>query len=242
MVFLVGGGIPQVPRLIFYLVVVTGILQMLLRFCHYSAIEKVGVSRAVTLRNTYPILSVLIGITVLGEETNAINMLGVLLIVAGTGLTSWRMDAQVPSFRAWYLVYPIATVLLTAVVHPMRRFAVTIAAEPLFFAAVVGVVSFVSFLVFLALPIKREKISLPRRAVVPYLVSGIFETMAILLLFSAFARGPVVVVSPIAATSPIWTVIFTGLVLRSVERINASVAFGAVLVVGGAICVILGGS
>lgn len=240
MVFLVGGGIPQVPRLVLFLVVLTGILQMALRFCHYSAIAKVGVSRAVTLRNTYPILSVLIGITVLGEETNVFNMLGVLLIVAGTGLTSWRMDEQVPSFRTWYLVFPIATVLLTAAVHPMRRFAVTLANEPLFFAAVVGVVSFLSFFVFLVLPIEREKILLQRRAILPLILSGVFETSAILLLFYAFARGPVVVVSPIAATSPIWTVILTALILRSVERVNASVALGALLVVGGAVCVIWG--
>ena len=234
------GGIPQVPRPILYLVVVTGILQMLLRFCHYSAIAKVGVSRAVTLRNTYPILSVLIGITVLGEHANSLNMVGVLLIVTGTGLTSWRMDEQVPSFRPWYLLFPLATVVLTAAVHPLRRYAVTIANEPLFFAAVVGVVSFVSFLGFLALPVKREQISLPRQAVIPFIVTGLFETTAILLLFHAFANGPVVVVSPIAATSPIWTVILTGLVLRSVERINASVVFGALLVVAGASCVVLG--
>lgn len=235
------GGVPDVPRFVFYLVIVTGVLQMLLRFFHYTAIAKVGVSRAVTLRNTYPMLSVLIAITVLGERTNPVNLLGVLLIVAGTGLTSWRMDEHVPSFRAWYLVFPVTTAVLTAAVHPMRRFAMTIADEPLFFAAVVGIVSFASFLAYLALPVKREKISWHRRALVPFVVSGICETVAILTLFYAFASGPVVVVSPIAATSPIWTVVLTGLVLRDVERINTAIVFGTLFVVSGAICVILGG-
>jgi uncharacterized membrane protein len=233
------GGVPDVPRFAFYLVIVTGVLQMLLRFFHYTAIARVGVSRAVTLRNTYPMLSVLIGITVLGEQVNSVNLLGVLLIVMGTGLTSWRMDEHVPSFRAWFLVFPVATAVLTAAVHPMRRFAMTIADEPLFFAAVVGTVSFASFLGYLALPVKREKISWQRRAIVPFVLSGIFETVAILLLFYAFASGPVVVVSPIAATSPIWTVILTGVILRDVERINTSMVFGTLFVVSGAICVAL---
>jgi len=233
------GGVPDVPRFVFYIVVVTGVLQMLLRFFHYTAIAKVGVSRAVTLRNTYPILSVLIAITVLGERTSPVNLLGVLLIVTGTGFTSWRMDEHVPLFRAWFLLFPVATAVLTAAVHPMRRFAMTLADEPLFFAAVVGTVSLASFLGYLALPIEREKISWQRRAIVPLIMSGIFETAAMLSLFYAFASGPVVVVSPIAATSPIWTVVLTGVILRDVERINTSVVFGTLFVVSGAICVTL---
>ena len=102
-------GIPTVPRVALNLVVVTGVLQTILRSCHYLAISKVGVSRAVTLRNTHPMLTVLIGVTVLGEQTNALNLVGVVLIVGGTALTSWRMDEQIAGFRRWYLLLPVAT-------------------------------------------------------------------------------------------------------------------------------------
>lgn len=238
--FFISGRVPHVPGLAIFFVVLTGVLQVVLRFCHYTAIAKVGVSRAVTLRNTYPLLAVLIGITVLGERTNAFNLFGVLLIVIGTGLTSWRMDEHVPAFRPRYLVFAIATAVLTAAAHPIRRFAMTLANEPLFFAAIVGVVSLTVFLVYLALPLERERVAWHRRSIVSFVLSGACETGAILLLFHAFALGPVVVVSPIAATSPIWTVILTGIVLRHVERINTSVVFGTLFVVSGAIFVTLG--
>ncbi len=233
-------GIPAVPPAALYIVIITGVLQTLLRFCHYLAISKVGVARAVTLRNTYPMLTVLIGVTILGEETNTLNLLGVAAIVIGTGLTSWRMDELVPGFRRWYLVLPAATSLITSTVHPMRRYVMTLADEPLFFAAVVGVVSLGCFSSYLALPLPREKVVWHPKALVPLTLSGVCETSAILLLFYALAAGPVVVVSPIAATSPVWTVILASILLRQVERTTPAVVVGTILVVAGAIFVTLG--
>lgn len=240
MALFAAGSVPRVPGLAIWIVVLTGVLQVVLRFCHYTGISKVGVSRAVTLRNTYPLLAVVIGVVFLGEETNALNLIGVVLIVVGTGFTSWRMNEHVPAFRAWYLAFPVATAVLTAAAHPLRRFAMTLADEPLFFAALVGIVSLTVFLVYLALPLEREKIVWHRRAFVPFVLSGACETSAVLLLFNAFASGPVVVVSPIAATSPIWTVVLASIVLRRVERITTAVVFGTLFVVSGAIFVILG--
>lgn len=233
-------GVPTVPRAALYLVVVTGVLQTMLRSCHYLAISKVGVSRAVTLRNTHPMLTVLIGVTVLGEQATALNLLGVLLVVGGTALTSWRMDEHVPDFRRWFLLLPVATSVMTSTVHPIRRYAMILAGEPLFFAALVGVVSLSCFAAYLALPLPRERVVWHRKALLPFAIAGAGETMAILLLFYALASGPVVVVSPISATSPVWTVILASIILRRIERTNPAVIFGTLLVVAGAICVILG--
>ena len=79
-----------------------------------------------------------------------------------------------------------------------------------------------------------------RKALLPLAVSGVCETMAILLLFYALASGPVVIVSPIAATSPVWTMILASILLRRIERTNPAVVFGTLLVVAGAIAVGLG--
>ncbi len=233
-------GVPAVPRAALYLVVVTGVLQTLLRSCHYLAISTVGVSRAVTLRNTHPMLTVLIGVTVLGEQTNAFNLAGVGLIVGGTVLTSWRMDDQIPDFRPWYLLLPVATSVITSTVHPVRRYAMILAGEPFFFAALVGVVSLSCFTAYLALPLPRDPLVWHRKALLPFAISGGCETAAILLLFHALASGPVVVVSPITATSPVWTVLLASILLRRIEHVTPAVIFGTLLVVAGAVCVSLG--
>jgi uncharacterized membrane protein len=57
-----------------------------------------------------------------------------------------------------------------------------------------------------------------RRALWPFLVSGLGETMAVLFMLQAFAVGSVVTVSPITATSPIWTALLGAIFLRQFEK------------------------
>jgi len=234
-------GIPEVAVTALVAIVVTGIVQPIMRHCHYTGIHKIGTSRAVTLRNTFPLPAVLIGILILGEPITPLGIIGTLLVVIGIVFTSWRIDQHLTSFRWTYLLYPIATALITAVVHPLRRYAMVQSHEPLFFTAIVGPVSLLSFAMYYALPVCGEKLVWDRRAFWPFLISGVFETTAVLLMLFAFTLGPVVIVSPIASTTPIWTAILSAIFLRKVERINLASVIGTVCVVAGVIAISLVG-
>ena len=230
-------GIPEFAVTALVAIVVTGIVQPIMRHCHYTGIHKIGTSRAVTLRNTFPLPAVLIGILILGEPITPLGIIGTLLVVIGIVFTSWRIDQHLTSFRWTYLLYPIATALITAVVHPLRRYAMVQSHEPLFFTAIVGPVSLFSFAMYYALPVCGEKLVWHRRAFWPFLISGVFETTAVLLMLFAFTLGPVVIVSPIASTTPIWTAILSAIFLRKVERINLASVIGTVCVVAGVIAI-----
>jgi uncharacterized membrane protein len=147
------------------------------------------------------------------------------------------MDRNVPSFRWVYLFYPIATVLLTTIVHPLRRYALLQSHEPLLLAALVGPIALLSFAAFYASPACPDKLVWDRRAFWPLVLSGIFETLAVLFMLVAFASGPVYIVSPISATVPIWTLMIGALFLREVEQINFATIIGTVLVVAGVVVI-----
>lgn len=233
------GGIPQVALGGVVAIALTGLLQPAIRHFHYSGIHKIGTSRSVTLRNSYPFLTVVAGIVFLGEPLTFWGMLGTLLVVVGIVLTSWRIDRNVPAFRWVYLLYPLATVLLTSIVHPLRRYALLQSDEPLFFAALVGPVALLSFAAFYLSPACDEKLVWHRRAFWPLVLSGITETLAVLFMLIAFATGPVYVVSPISATVPIWTMMLGAIFLRQIESINLSSIIGATSVVAGVIAISL---
>ncbi len=233
-------GIPEVATTALLAIVVTGIVQPIMRHCHYTGIHMIGTSRAVTLRNTFPLPAVLIGILILGEPITPLGIIGTLLVVIGIVFTSWRIDQHLTSFRWTYLLYPIATALITAGVHPLRRYAMVQSHEPLFFTAIVGPVSLLSFAMYYALPVCGEKLVWDRRAFWPFLISGVFETTAVLLMLFAFSLGPVVIVSPIASTTPIWTAILSAIFLREVERINLASVIGTICVVAGVIAISIG--
>jgi uncharacterized membrane protein len=154
-------------------------------------------------------------------------------------LSSWKLNEQFKDFRWLYVVFPLITASITAVVHPLRRYALIQSNEPLFFAALVGPISLLAFAVYYATPASKEKLVWDRRALWPFLFSGLGETLAVLFMLHAFANGPIVVVSPISATSPIWTALLGTIFLRQFERITLASVIGTICVVAGVIAISL---
>ena len=60
-----------------------------------------------------------------------------------------------------------------------------------------------------------------------------------LLVLYALSFGPVVMVTPLTATLPLWVVIGSKLFLRDVEKITTRTVIGAILVVAGTIAISL---
>jgi len=233
------GGIPGVAWPGVAAIFLTGIVQPAMRVFQYKGMEKIGTSRAITLRNSYPVLSVVIGIVFLGEQITVLGAIGTVLIVAGIVLSSWKLDEQFKDFRWLYVIYPLITASITSVVHPLRRFALLQSNEPLFFAALVGPISLLSFAAYYATPANQEKLVWDRRALWPFLLSGLGETLAVLFMLNAFAHGPVVIVSPISATSPIWTALLGAIFLRQLEGLTWASMLGTISVVAGVIAITL---
>lgn len=71
------------------------------------------------------------------------------------------------------------------------------------------------------------------RGVAFFATGGVFSAMGVLLMFFALGRGQVVVISPVLATNPLFTLFFAALLLRGVERITPRIIVGALLVVAG---------
>ncbi len=71
------------------------------------------------------------------------------------------------------------------------------------------------------------------RASVFFIAGGIFSAVGVLLMFFALGQGQVVVISPVLATNPLFTLVFAAIFLRGVERITPRIVLGALLVVGG---------
>lgn len=232
-------GIPAVSYVGVAVIFLTGMVQPFMRFFQYKGMEKIGTSRAITLRNSYPVLSVIIGIIFLDEQMTLLGAAGTMLIVTGIVLSSWKLDEQFQNFRWLHVVYPLITASLTAVVHPLRRYALIQSNEPLFFAALVGPFSLFAFALFYWTPLNKDKMVWDRRALWPFLVSGLGETMAVLFMLQAFAVGSVVTVSPITATSPIWTALLGAIFLRQLERFTPASVLGTVFVVAGVVAIMM---
>ena len=238
-VFMTGGvhAVPLTGILLFSLV---GIFQLGVRLLAYTGVEKIGASRSSALQSISPLISATIAIIILGEHASLLILLGTVLVVAGIVLVSWRPEQQVGDFRRWHLLLPIGAAFLTGMNHPIRRYVLTLADEPLFFSALMGTVSLVGFLVYLTVSPRTQRLVWSRGAARPFLTTGLCETMSILCIITAISLGRVVIVAPIAASYPVWSMIFAGMFLRDVERTHWKVVLGIVSVVAGNFAIHLG--
>src|SRR5262250_210389 len=190
------GGIPPVLPLAIALFIFVGITQLGVRFLAYGGVAKIGASRSSALQAISPLVSAAVAIVFLHETATMVVLLGTVLVVCGIVLVSWRAEEEITAFRWWHLLLPLGAALLTGINHPIRRYALMLSNEPLFFAALMGTVSLVGFLGYTHFGASRERLVWQREAVGYFIVTGIAETISISSIITALSIGPVVVIAP----------------------------------------------
>ena len=80
--------------------------------------------------------------------------------------------------------------------------------------------------------LRREK-----RSVGFLLLAGVAAGIAIMANYSALSIAPVVIVTPVANTSPLFVLLWAHLFLGKLERITPRIVFGTILVVVGVILI-----
>lgn len=234
------GGIPKVSGIAVGIFCIVGTFQMGVRVFAYTGVLKIGASRSGSLQSISPLISATIAIAVLREPVTSLIMAGTFLVVGGIILVSWKAEREVPSFRWWYLLLPIGAACLTGMNHPLRRYAFSLSNEPLFFSAFMGLVSLVGFAIYRSLSPNKQELDWNRKALWPFLSTGIFETLSIVFIMKSLSLGRVVLVAPIAATYPVWALIGAKIFLRDVEKITTKTIIGILSVVAGTIAIHLG--
>ena len=234
------GGVPDFAVQALVVFIVLGLMQTVISLLTFIGLQKIGTSRSQPLRNSYPLWSALIAIALLGERAGAAVLLGTLLVVAGVVMISWKPEVVPPSYRWWHVVFSLVAGLLAGVAFPLRRYGLTVTNEPVFFSFVVAIVSVVGAIPYTLWTASERKLVWHKRAVGAFFLSGFFEALGALLTLMALTTGRVVIVSPIVATTPLFSLALSLVFLRGKEKITVVTVLGTVAVVVGTIAIALG--
>lgn len=207
-----------------------GLAQILFTF----GVRDAGASRTSVTVGTAPLFAVAIALVFLDEPLVAGLILGAALIVTG-GILLATDRARPEHFRRIGLVFAFVGTIVFATRDALIRWLGTEAADvdprlATFVTMLTGTAVAVAFVLW-----TRTKLS--RHAALAMLPAGLCYGMSYVLLFEAFYRGRVSVVSPIVATESLWGVLLSWLVLRRSENIDARLVAGAVLVVAGGVLI-----
>jgi DME family drug/metabolite transporter len=234
------GGVPDFAKRALVVFIILGLMQTVISLLTFMGLQKIGTSRSQPLRNSYPLWSTVIAIALMGERASAAVLLGTLLVVAGVVMISWKPEVAPPSYRWWHVVYSMIAGLLAGVAFPLRRYGLTITNEPVFFSFVVAIVSLLGAVPYTLWTGGERKLIWHRRAVIDFFLSGFFEALGALLTLIALTTGRVVIVSPIVATTPLFSLMISLIFLRGKERITTVTVLGTMAVVVGTIAITLG--
>ena len=207
-----------------------GVSQILFTF----AVRDAGASRTSVTVGTAPLFAVAIAFVFLGEPVVTGLVLGSVLIVAG-GIVLASERGRPEHFRRLGLLFALGGMLAFATRDNLVRWLGTEATdvEP-------GLAAFATMLAGAAVAagfVALTRAPLTRRAATAFLPAGLCYGLSYVLLFEAFYRGRVSVVSPIVATESLWGVTLSWLVLRQSERVGVRLFAGAALVVAGGILI-----
>ena len=186
-----------------------------------------GPTIASTLSATSPLFALGLGILLLAETLSAEVAVGALGITAGVALLSWRGGGA----RRWplyALLFPVGAAFLRSLAHAFAKIGLETLPDPFFVALVAYSVSLVLALLN-DLRVRGTRRPIPRSGYPWLILTGVVLGVAVLVLNHALLAGRLVVVAPIFACTPLFSLLLGYAVFR--EDVLDRRAAAAVLVV-----------
>lgn len=136
------------------------------------------------------------------------------------------------------IVFGVVAAMAYGVSSVLIRKGTTTMTPPLVGAAIAMLAGTLTLLIFKARDLKPI-LSQNRRASGFLMLSGVAAGLGVLSSFFALSQAPVVIVSPIQSTSPLFALLWSALFLKRLERITPRLLLGSVLVVTGIVLITL---
>lgn len=197
------------------------------------AVRDAGPARASVAVGMAPLVSVAIAFTLLGEPLKPLLLVGAVAIVLGG--VALATEAERPAHvRVLGLAFALATMVLFATRDSLIR---RLSLDTDIDAAVAAAATLGSGTAVIALSLLAARRRLTLRPLAAVAPTGIAYGLSYVLLFEAFYRGRVSVVSPLIATESLWTVLLSLVFLRGHEHVGVRLLTGAALVVAGGVLI-----
>ena len=202
----------------------------------FAANRRLGPIVTGTIGSTAPLFAVLGAAVFLDEVLGLRELSATSLIVLGSVALSRPHGVDTRERQQEALWLPWSAAALRALAQVLSKAGLALWPNP-FAAALVGYT--VSSAAVWAVALGRStRLEFNRRGAIWFAVTGILNGVAVLCLYRALSTGAVVLVSPIVATYPLFTLMLSALALRE-ERLSGMLITGVALTVAGVIVLLV---
>ena len=219
----------------FWIFVLNGFMHPFLSM--YLALEataRTGPTVAATLSATAPLFASFTAVAFLGESIDAWISVGTVATVMGVMALSWSPRGAGALLRIT-LLFATGAAIVRGLNHTLGKFGLESMPNVFMAGFVSFTVSFCCALLVYRLRTGTLIVRLPRAGLGYLVATGAVIAGAIVCMYGGLVTGQVVVVSPIIAAYPLFTLL-TALIFKQ-DHLTAKIALGVFLVVGGVILI-----
>ena len=203
----------------------------------FAGIRNIGPSRAVALKNSSPVFTLLFAIFILQESIGFWPWIGLLLIFAGLaiqGVQLFKQGNQLFNYLGFLL--SILAAVSFGIGQGFRKQAMFYFPDPFTGALIGAIIALVSISIHEMTKgtfINTVKTNL-RFQNKHYIISGVMTSFAVLSFFFSLKFIHVAYAGAIAAVEPVLTVILSSIFLKSEEKVSLTVVISAIFIFLGA--------
>ena len=193
------------------------------------AVRDAGSARASVVVGAAPLITVALGIGLLDEPLEVGIVAGAVLIVSGGAALAWER-LRPETFRAIGMAWAVGCTILFASRDTFIRW---FSGETPVASTDAAVATLLGGAVVLTIAAAGRSWRRP----LPFVPVGICFGLSYVLLFEAYYRGRVSIVSPLVATESLWGVGLSALLIGRSEHVGRRLVLGALLIVAGGVLI-----
>ncbi len=194
------------------------------------AIRLIGPSLTSGLASTSPVFAMLLAIVLVGELVTTQIAVGTLIVVAGVALVAMRPSKSPISWPYWAIGLPLVAALARGIAHPVVKLGLLGMPSPMTAMLVSSMVSIV--VIYSLFRLQGHVLPAWNRGYLWFALCGVINCIGLVCLNVALQIGEVIIVSPLIAATPVFTLLASYLYFKR-EVITGRILCAIVMIVIG---------
>ena len=229
------------PKLVFFFIIAGTLAPGLARLFSYKGIETLGISITAPIVNAEALFAVLMAVLFLNEPVTALVVAGVLSAVTGLVILGYESGKKKPArlsgeIRYRYFFFPVLASIFYGVSVFFRKMGLNVLGSPILGATFTSGTSWViTFIFLMATGNGKGLLALKKESLFYFVIGGSLTCLGWYALFNALHLGRVSIVTPIATSYSLVTLLLSYLLLRETERITPKIVLATILVIAGVV-------
>ncbi|MEP4547663.1 MAG: EamA family transporter [Saccharospirillum sp.] len=220
--------------------VLAGLFAPLLgRLFQFIGMARLGANITTPITLTHPLVTVVVAVLLLSEPVTLTKLLGGVLVLVGSlavgsqGLSPSALTTVLGERQRRYLWFPVAASVAYGISVVFRKIGIDLGTDAVTASAVTTTASWLVVTVFVSLRWQWQDIRCTAFELKYLAAAGLLSSLGPVFFYLALQKGELIVVAPLAATTPLFVLLATWLLSREGELFSRTVLTGTVVTVIG---------